>query len=140
MAHKAPRPCRFPGCPNTTITEDGYCPTHRKLLYKKHRMRKEVATMQHLYDTRWHKARKAFLNEHPLCVRCLLSNITTPATMVDHKTPHRGDYGLFWDISNWQALCDTCHRIKTASMDDDNVFGNVPKDKEDVDDVGGLVY
>ena len=28
---------------------------------------------------------------------------------VDHVIPHKGNALLFWDTSNWQALCDTCH-------------------------------
>lgn len=31
------------------------------------------------------------------------------AKVVDHITPHRGDSKLFWDTSNWQALCTPCH-------------------------------
>lgn len=43
----------------------------------------------------------------------------TPARVVDHITPHRGDVALFWDESNWQALCDfttpfNCHGQKTG--------------------------
>ncbi len=33
----------------------------------------------------------------------------TPATVVDHITPHRGDQALFWDYDNWQSLCKQCH-------------------------------
>ena len=29
--------------------------------------------------------------------------------VVDHVIPHRGDWRLFWDESNWQALCKHCH-------------------------------
>ncbi|WP_231555339.1 HNH endonuclease [Paracoccus sanguinis] len=32
-----------------------------------------------------------------------------PADVVDHITPHRGDEALFWNWSNWQALCAPCH-------------------------------
>ena len=31
------------------------------------------------------------------------------ATVVDHIIPHRGDKTLFWDETNWQSLCKTCH-------------------------------
>lgn len=31
------------------------------------------------------------------------------STVVDHVIPHRGDDVLFWDESNWQALCKSCH-------------------------------
>ncbi|WP_407496877.1 HNH endonuclease [Pseudooceanicola sp. MF1-13] len=33
---------------------------------------------------------------------------------MDHITPHKGDRKLFWDRSNWQALCHACHSRKTA--------------------------
>lgn len=33
----------------------------------------------------------------------------TPATVVDHIKPHKGDPELFWDTGNWQPLCKTCH-------------------------------
>lgn len=32
-----------------------------------------------------------------------------PATVVNHKTAHKGDVQLFWDEDNWQALCAECH-------------------------------
>jgi hypothetical protein len=32
-----------------------------------------------------------------------------PATVVDHKIPHKGNAELFWDESNWQGLCDNDH-------------------------------
>jgi len=44
------------------------------------------------------------------------------ATVVDHIKPHRGDKTLFWERSNWQALCKQCHDIKTAK--EDGGFGN----------------
>ena len=31
----------------------------------------------------------------------------TPATVVDHVIPHRGDQKLFWDEDNWQAVSYT---------------------------------
>lgn len=61
------------------------------------------------YGYRWQKARASYLNKHPLCVMCLKAGRTTPATVVDHIKPHRGDSKLFWDSSNWQALCKHCH-------------------------------
>ena len=39
------------------------------------------------------------------------------ATDVDHIVPHRGDPVLFWDQSNWQALCHSHHSIKTSTRD-----------------------
>lgn len=61
------------------------------------------------YNSRWQKARAGFLKAHPLCVLCLKRGRVTPATVVDHITPHRNDMELFWDSDNWQALCKQCH-------------------------------
>ena len=33
----------------------------------------------------------------------------TQATVVDHRIPHKGDEGLFWDESNWQSMCKPHH-------------------------------
>lgn len=46
-----------------------------------------------------------------------------PASVVDHRIPHRGDMTLFWDSSNWQSMAKTCHDKKTAR--EDGGFGNV---------------
>jgi len=40
---------------------------------------------------------------------CIKDGRITPATVVDHIIPHRGDQKLFWDTANWQALCKPHH-------------------------------
>ena len=66
------------------------------------------------YDARWQRARLAFLQKHPLCEECLKGGRPVPATVVDHRIPHRGDMELFWDTNNWSALCAHHHNVKTA--------------------------
>jgi 5-methylcytosine-specific restriction protein A len=61
------------------------------------------------YNTRWDKARKTYLMSHPLCVMCKRDGRVTPATVVDHIVPHKGDQQLFWDTANWQSLCAPHH-------------------------------
>lgn len=39
------------------------------------------------------------------------------ASVVDHITPHRGDYALFWDQANWQSLCAPHHNGAKQSID-----------------------
>jgi 5-methylcytosine-specific restriction endonuclease McrA len=56
------------------------------------------------YDGKWDRERKAYLAIHRTCTRC-----GAPATIVNHKTPHRGDRSLFWRRSNWEAVCQPCH-------------------------------
>ena len=73
-----------------------YCEEHRKL----HPGHTETSTKRG-YDGRWRKARKLFLEAHPLCAECLKNGRYVKATIVDHITPHRGDQKLFWDQTNW---------------------------------------
>ena len=49
------------------------------------------------------------MQRHSLCVMCLAVGRVEAATVVDHVKPHQGDEELFWDVSNWQALCASCH-------------------------------
>lgn len=60
------------------------------------------------YGAKWQKARAAYLRRHPICKQC-----PALATEVDHITPHCGNMQLFWDSSNWQPLCKSCHSAKT---------------------------
>lgn len=67
------------------------------------------------YNQAWKRARLTYLARHPTCVMCVRLGRVRASTVVDHIIPHRGDSGLFWDSSNWQALCKTCHdAIKQA--------------------------
>lgn len=61
------------------------------------------------YGYKWQQARLGYLRKHPLCVECQRRGRVVAATVVDHKTPHRGDMKLFWDSTNWQSLCKPCH-------------------------------
>ena len=61
------------------------------------------------YDWLWRKESAVFKASHPLCVMCLREGRTAAAEVVDHIVPHRGDMALFWDRSNWQALCAPHH-------------------------------
>lgn len=69
------------------------------------------------YNRRWQKARKSYLEAHPLCVQCAKQGKYVRATVVDHIIPHRGDQKLFWDQNNWQSLCKSCHDQKTLTED-----------------------
>jgi len=62
-----------------------------------------------LYGRRWRTARLSFLSEHPLCTYCQRRGRITTSTIVDHIIPHKNDLTLFWDESNWQPLCQSCH-------------------------------
>lgn len=87
------------------------------------------------YDSRWRAARRAFLREQPLCVRHMAQGIVESASVVDHITPHRGDYALFWDKTNWQSLCKRCHDHKTAT--EDGGLGRARRETSQVRQVDG---
>ena len=71
--------------------------------------RTDKTTSQRGYGSAWQRYRLDYLARHPLCVYCAKKQRTTPAQVVDHIAPHRGDMKLFWDGANHQALCKTCH-------------------------------
>ena len=115
MPYAAPMPCRKAGCPET-VSGGGYCPGHKQA-ERQRQDRNRASASKRGYDRTWQKARKDFLNKHPLCEcpDCQAGvKRTVPATVVDHITAHRGDQSLFWDMDNWQALAKQCHDRKTA--------------------------
>jgi 5-methylcytosine-specific restriction protein A len=118
MANRAKRPCAYPMCPE--LVDNGYCDRHRKLksIYNERR----GTAAERGYGSRWQKARKTYLAHHPFCVECQKAGKVEPATVVDHRIPHKGDPVLFWDENNWQGLCKRHHDIKTAK--EDGGFGN----------------
>ena len=70
----------------------------------------EAKAYRRLYKTaRWLKLRQSVLDDEPLCRYCIEDEVVEEATVVDHIKPHRGDLDLFWDVTNLQSLCSTCH-------------------------------
>jgi 5-methylcytosine-specific restriction protein A len=120
MAESAKTPCRSPGC-SALISEPGYCDQHRKQKQREQDARRG-SSAERGYGYRWQQYREVFLRENPLCVHCAAEGRTTASNEVDHIKPHRGDAVLFWDPSNHQALCKSCHSAKTAG--EDGAFGN----------------
>ena len=110
MPIKSKKPCKHPGCPR--LTNDRYCDQHAK----PHINDRESA-FERGYNSRWQKASKRFLARQPFCTECEKIGQLTPATVVDHIMPHRGDKVLFWDENNWQPLCKKCHDRKTRMND-----------------------
>ena len=89
-------------------------PVHRPYPQAKRVEAPRIKTTALGYNYRWRQTSKRYLFLHPLCVACEAQGRLTPATEVDHITPHKGDQALFWDESNWQPLCRPCHSRKTA--------------------------
>ena len=105
-------PCAHPGCPRLAPRGRKYCEEHASAHPEEVRSGSSRG-----YDWRWQKARKKFLESHPLCEECKKQGRYVDAIDVDHIIPHRGDPALFWDQGNWQALCHRHHSMKTKAND-----------------------
>jgi 5-methylcytosine-specific restriction protein A len=111
MPSKPPKPCAKPGCGR--LTTGRFCEAHQGETDRAKDARRGTAA-ERGYTYRWAKARRTFLKRYPLCAECQRQGRVTPATVVDHIVPHRGDQALFWDRNNWAALCKYHHDRKTA--------------------------
>ena len=114
MPYAPLRPCRYPGCVNKARKGKRYCQEHSS---EESDLNYRDNSSARGYNSRWHKARTAYLHAHPFCVKCMEEGRYTKATVVDHIRPHRGDQALFWDRSNWQSLCKQHHDEKTGKED-----------------------
>jgi 5-methylcytosine-specific restriction protein A len=115
--------CTYPGCRELALAGHRRCEKHysggsasgdaevKRRIYDEGRQNSDL---RKLYKTAgWFRMRKAILDENPLCVECLKHRRITVATDVDHIKPHRGDPEVFFDSSNLQPLCKSCHSAKT---------------------------
>lgn len=77
-----------------------------------------------MYDERWKKHARNFLQQNPYCSDPYNRHQGTRvrAANVDHIVAHRGNWRLFWDRKNHRSLCTSCHSFKTAM--EDGGFGN----------------
>lgn len=112
--------CKKPGCNRTAIEGKDYCSKHIALQNNQPRKiftaRGKSSKYHDLYNTsRWRSTSKEFLKKFPFCFIC-----GKPARIADHITPHRGDLTLFYDESNLQPMCWSCHSRKT--MKENNNF------------------
>ena len=104
MPYASPRPCRKGGCPELVTGRDGFCEVHRKAEHKRYNA--ERPESHRLYHTpQWRRLRSSYLEDHMLCER----GCGRFAVIVHHKTPHDGDFGIFMDYANLEALCRPCH-------------------------------
>lgn len=111
--------CRKSGCKK--LVTGGYCEDHQGVDRQYNQER--GSSSERGYDRPWRVARARFLKRNPVCKHCDDAGLLMAATVVDHIIPHKGDMILFWNKTNWQPLCATCHSIKTVK--EDGGFGNV---------------
>jgi 5-methylcytosine-specific restriction endonuclease McrA len=63
-----------------------------------------------MYKTKtWRKLRECHLAENPLCAECWKRGRTVVASIVHHLTAHKGQWHLFVDLNNLEAVCAKCH-------------------------------
>lgn len=123
MPVQSQKPCCHPGCGKLVPGGVARCQKHLEQRQQEDQKRQQQydkrrgTSAQRGYGSRWKKVRVTYLQSHPLCVRCGEEGRLTPASVVDHIVPHKGDVALFWNSNNWQSLCKTCHDVKTATED-----------------------
>lgn len=105
MSRRQKKLCRKIGCYKVVLPDQQYCKKHS---------RSRTMTQQ-MYNYRWSKARIQYLTDNPLCIKCYNAGRLVPASVVDHIIPHQGNKGLFWNVNNWQSLCQRCHNIKSSN-------------------------
>lgn len=125
MPQRPKRPCAHSGCPNLVQPPERYCAAHTcagSHAYDKYR----GSAASRGYDAPWRRYTKRYLKAHPLCVACQAQGVVTASSEVDHIVSVTGpDDPRFWDPSNHQALCKSCHSRKTAR--ENRGFGNPAK-------------
>ena len=109
MGYKRLRFCSQTGCKKYALDGSYYCEDHvRRSMYDggEGADRKSTTKYQYMYSKKWNGASKQWLGmpEHSWCELC-----GKPSELVHHKTEHNGNWDLFWDRNNWQALCWSCH-------------------------------
>jgi len=119
---KAKRLCTKPGCNAYALTNRSRCaahPPHREYDSKRPEYRALYTTIG------WSDMKRNQLRSHPLCAEHGRKGRVVAGSQVDHIIPHKGDLALFFDPSNLQTLCASCHSRKTAR--EDGGFGHAAR-------------
>jgi 5-methylcytosine-specific restriction protein A len=81
-------------------------------------IKSRLSAQERGYTSRWARYSRRFRKNHPLCADCFKRGIVKVGGHVDHVVPVSGpDDPLFWEPTNHQNLCETCHSVKTARQD-----------------------
>lgn len=121
------RPCKFAsrGCRRMAVSGSSCCAEHSTQVRREAESRRmsdeDTARIRKWYKLPiWFARRDACLKA--ALFRCATAGCVNRATDCDHIIPHRGDWALFIESRNHQALCHSCHSRKTAR--EDGGFGN----------------
>lgn len=99
-------------CPKPHLQPKSACPSFTSFSSRCSDAKAVVSggvTLNPYNSVRWKRERIEHLRAEPWCRYCAARDLKSPATVVDHIKPWRGSVQLFWDRSNWQSLCKTCH-------------------------------
>lgn len=100
---------------NPNTHEVGFSYTHRGE-FNLNKMDAKSYYKKLIQSQKWVKLRALKVANNPLCERCLLDDITTPAEEVHHirpveSAPDRHTMLLLcFDYNNLQSLCSKCHK------------------------------
>lgn len=115
MPTMAARPCRRLGCSTLVSDGSGFCCAHqgdRKI----HTFSDPFRGSRHErgYGSAWTALRsRVLVRDQGLCQVCLCMGRVSVAKQVDHiKAKSAGGTD---DMSNLQAICVACHKVKTAT-------------------------
>ena len=64
-------------------------------------------------STRWRKVAAGFRDKNPVCIECEKKGIIKPSEVTDHILSIRNG-GAKFNEDNLQALCHSCHNIKSG--------------------------
>jgi 5-methylcytosine-specific restriction protein A len=96
--------CKSIGCPGFSYEKHGYCTTHAdqapKYTFVKLKERNPIYNTQ-----RWKKLRAFFIKRNPVCNKCKIKT----SRVVHHLKEARIFPELAFEMTNLEALCDTCH-------------------------------
>lgn len=85
------------------------------------------------YTTTWSRLSRQWRKLHPLCVYCERMGKITPAEVVDHIEPLKGDMTRLLDATNLQSLCKTCHDSVKQSEEKQGYLRGASKDGIPID-------
>jgi 5-methylcytosine-specific restriction protein A len=114
MPTHAKRVCNQPGC--GALTDDRYCDKHQRNNSRTQfdKQRNTTNPLRAYYKTAaWSRTRAFVLSRDPVCKDCgRLASVVADHIVNAHAFVAGG--GDFYDLSNLQGLCKSCHDSKTA--------------------------
>lgn len=99
MPYRPKTPCHHPGCPELVEAGRFYCEKHLPLHPEATR-----PAAKRGYNRRWQKARKSYLEAHPLCVECMKNGRFVRATVVDTYVQNLCSIIERWNLAQYNVV------------------------------------